>query len=74
MLVSVKPYVLKLSYWGRARQGILAHTHGLIVFIKLTHLAFLAVMIDAGVCKRKWQNFFFLANVLKYLFLVRTFL
>lgn len=45
--------MLKLSYWGRARQGILAHTQGLVVVIKLTHLALLAVIVEAGVWERK---------------------
>lgn len=63
--------MLKLSYWGRARQGILAHTHGLVVFIKLTHLTLLAVMVEAGVWERKCKKKHFLPElVLKYLFLV----
>lgn len=55
--------MLKLSYWGRARQGILAHTQGLVVVIKLTHLALLAVMVEAGVWKRKCQNKIFSCHV-----------
>lgn len=60
--------MLKLSYWGRARQGILAHTQGLVVVIELTHLTLLAVMVEAGVWERKWQkhNFFGAHFALKF--------
>lgn len=38
-------HMLEISNWGGAGQGVLAHTHGLVAFINLTHLAFLAVMV-----------------------------
>lgn len=41
--------MLKLSGGGRACQRILAHTHGLVAVINLTHLALLAVMVKAGI-------------------------
>lgn len=59
-LTVVLTHMLKFSYWRRARQGILAHTQGLVVVIKLTHLALLAVMVEAGVWERKHKKIIFL--------------
>lgn len=43
------PYLLKLANGSRAAGGVLAHTHGGIALVQLTHLAMFAVMVLAGV-------------------------
>ena len=41
--------MLKLSDGSWAVHRVLAHAHGLVAVIDLTHLAFLAVMVKAGI-------------------------
>lgn len=43
--------MLELADRGGAGQRVLAHTHWLVAVINLAHLAFLAVVVQAGVCK-----------------------
>lgn len=43
------PHLLKDAGGGWAAGGVLAHTHGRVVVIHLTHLAVLAVVVLAGV-------------------------
>lgn len=48
----VSAHLLKLANGGRAAGGVLAHAHGGVVLIQLTHLAVFAVVVLAGV----WQS------------------
>lgn len=43
------PYLLKVANGTRAAGRVLAHTHGSIVLIQLTHFAMFAVVVLAGV-------------------------
>lgn len=43
------PYLLKLANGGRAAGRVLAHAHGSVVLIQLTHFAMFAVVVLAGV-------------------------
>ena len=45
--------MLELSLGGGAGGWILAHTHGGVILIDLTHFALLAVVIQAGICENK---------------------
>ena len=42
-------YLLKLANGSRAAGGVLAHTHGGVALVQLTHLAMFAMMVLAGV-------------------------
>lgn len=46
------PHLLEDAGGGWAAGGVLAHTHGRVVVIHLTHLAVLAVVVLAGVWER----------------------
>lgn len=43
------PYLLKIANGGRAAGRVLAHAHGGVVLIQLTHFAMFAVVVLAGV-------------------------
>lgn len=43
-------HVLELSLSRGAAGGVLAHTHGSVALVQLTHFPLLAVMVQAGVC------------------------
>lgn len=45
--------MLELSLGGRAAGGVLTHTNGRVALVRLTHLALLAVVIQAGVFRNK---------------------
>lgn len=45
--------MLKLSFGSRAGGGVLAHTHGGVAVINLTHFALLAVVVQARIYKKK---------------------
>lgn len=42
-------YLLKLANGSGAAGGVLAHTHGGVALVQLTHLTMFAVMVLAGV-------------------------
>jgi len=42
--------VLEVSLGGGAGGGVLAHTHGAVDLVHLTHFALLAVVVQAGIC------------------------
>lgn len=44
--------MLKLSISGGAAGGVLAHTHGGVGLIKLTHFSLLAVVFHARICEK----------------------
>lgn len=45
--------MLELSLSGRAAGGVLTHTNGRVALVRLTHLALLAVVIQAGVFRNE---------------------
>lgn len=49
-------YMLELSLSRGAGGGVLAHTHGGVALIDLTHFALLAVVVQAGICEKKSTN------------------
>lgn len=42
--------MLKVSFHRWAGGGVLAHTHGSVALIHLTHFALLAVVVQTGIC------------------------
>ncbi len=44
--------MLELSLSSGAGGGVLAHTHGGVALIDLTHFALLAVVVQAGICEK----------------------
>lgn len=49
-------YVLKLSLGSGAGGGVLAHAHGGVSLIHLTHFTLLAVIVQAGICAKIIKN------------------
>lgn len=49
-------HMLELSLGGGAGGGVLAHTHGGVALIDLTHFPLLAVVVQAGICEIKTQK------------------
>lgn len=49
---AVWTHVLKLPLGGGAAGGVLAHAHGGVGVIHLTHFSLLAAVVQAGICRK----------------------